>query len=107
MGAATPVGEHGRPGAAPAWLAASCGGLPPAAQGLQRAGPTFRAWASQGAPVVKNPPVRAGDSSSIPGSGRAPGEGDGSPLQYSRLENPMDEEPGGLQSTGSQRVGHN
>ena len=28
------------------------------------------------------------------------------PLQYSCLENPMDEEPGGLQSMGSQRVGH-
>ena len=30
-----------------------------------------------------------------------PGEGDGNPLQYSCLENPMDGEPGGLQSTGS------
>jgi len=34
------------------------------------------------------------------------GEGNGNPLQYSCLENPMTEEPGGLQSTGSQRVGH-
>ena len=32
----------------------------------------------------------AGDLSSIPGSGRYPGEGNGNPLQYSRLENPMD-----------------
>ena len=48
----------------------------------------------------------AEDSGSIPGSGRSPGEGHGNPLQYSCLENPMDEEPGRLQSIGSQRVGH-
>ena len=32
----------------------------------------------------------AGDPGSIPGLGRSPGEGDGYPLQYSCLENPMD-----------------
>ena len=32
----------------------------------------------------------AGDPGSIPGSGRSPGEGNGNPLQYSFLENPMD-----------------
>ena len=32
----------------------------------------------------------AGDQSSIPGSGRSPGEGNGNPRQYSCLENPMD-----------------
>ena len=32
----------------------------------------------------------AGDLGSIPGLGRSPGEGSGSPLQYSCLENPMD-----------------
>ena len=32
----------------------------------------------------------AGDLGSIPGSGRSPGEGNGNPLQYSGLENPMD-----------------
>ena len=31
----------------------------------------------------------AGDPGSIPGLGRSPGEGNGNPLQYSRLENPM------------------
>ena len=31
-----------------------------------------------------------GDLGSIPGSGRSPGEGNGNPLQYSCLENPMD-----------------
>ena len=59
--------------------------------------------------VVKNPPANAGatgDTGSIPGSGRSPGEGNGNSLQYSCLENPTAEEPGGLQSMGSQRVGH-
>ena len=43
--------------------------------------------------VVKNPLANAGDirdEGSVPGSGRAPGGGHGSPLQYSYLENPMD-----------------
>ena len=38
----------------------------------------------------KNPPANAGDEGLLPGSGRPPGEGNGSPLQYSCLENPMD-----------------
>ena len=41
---------------------------------------------------VKNPPANIGDVGLIPGSGRSPGEGDGNPLQYSCLENPMDRE---------------
>ena len=40
--------------------------------------------------MVKNPPANAGDSGSISGSGRSPEEGNGNPLQYSYLENPMD-----------------
>ena len=48
----------------------------------------------------------AGDLGSIPGLGRSPGEGNGNPLQYSCLENPMDGEPGRLQYMESQRVGH-
>ena len=40
--------------------------------------------------MVKSPPASAGDVGSIPGSGRSPGEGNGNPLQYSRLGNPMD-----------------
>ena len=47
-----------------------------------------------------------GELSSIPGLGRSPGEGNGTPLQYSYLGNPWTEEPGGLQSMGSQRVGN-
>ena len=38
----------------------------------------------------KNLPANAGDTDSIPGSGRSPGEANGNPLQYSCLENPMD-----------------
>ena len=40
--------------------------------------------------VVNNPPVNAGDTGSIPGSGRYPRGGNGNPLQYSCLENPTD-----------------
>ena len=40
--------------------------------------------------VVKNLPANPGDSGSIPGLGRSPGEGNSSPLQYSFLENPTD-----------------
>ena len=40
--------------------------------------------------VVRNLPANAGDPGSIPGSGRSPGEGNGTPLQYSCLENPME-----------------
>ena len=39
---------------------------------------------------VKASACKAGDPGSIPGSGRSPGEGNGNPLQYSCLENPMD-----------------
>ena len=40
--------------------------------------------------MVKNLLANAGDSGSIPGSARSPGVGNGNPLQYSCLENPMD-----------------
>ena len=59
--------------------------------------------------MVKNLPGNAGDVRDegwIPGLGKSPGGGHGNPLQYSSLENPMDEEPGRLQFIGSQRVGH-
>ena len=51
--------------------------------------------ASQVALVVKNPLANAGDTrdmGSIPGLGRSSGGGNGNPLQYSCLENPMDRE---------------
>ena len=59
-----------------------------------------------GGSEVKASASNAGDRGSIPGSGRSPGEGNGNPLQYYCLENPMDEKPSRLQSMGSQRVGH-
>ena len=40
--------------------------------------------------VGKSPAYNAGDPGSVPGSGRSPGEGNGNPLQYSCLKNPMD-----------------
>ena len=43
-----------------------------------------------GGSVVKNPPANAGEGSSIPVLGRSPGEGNGNPLEYSCLGNPMD-----------------
>ena len=43
-----------------------------------------------GGSIVKNLPANAGDAGSILGSERSPGEGNGSLLQYSCLENPMD-----------------
>ena len=43
-----------------------------------------------GGSVVKNPPAKTGDVGLIPGLGRSPREGNGNPLQYSCLENPMD-----------------
>ena len=43
-----------------------------------------------GGSEVKASACNAEDLGSIPGSGRSPGEGNGNPLQYSCLENPMD-----------------
>ena len=66
-------------------------------------------WASQVAPVVKNPLANAGDvrdAGLIPGLGRSPGEGNGNPLSILAWRIPWTEEPGGLQSMGLQRVGH-
>ena len=42
------------------------------------------------AQIVKVSAYNAEDPDLIPGSGRSPGEGNGDPLQYSCLENPMD-----------------
>ena len=43
-----------------------------------------------GSVVEKNLPANAGDTGVIPGLGGSPGEGNGYPLQYSCLENPID-----------------
>ena len=56
--------------------------------------------------MVKNLPAYAGDLGLIPGLGRSPGEGNGTQLQHSCLENPMDK--GAWQATvhGVAKVGH-
>ena len=56
--------------------------------------------------VVKSPPANAGDVGLISGSGRSPGEGNGNPLQYSYLENPMDRDAWQTTVYGVARVGH-
>ena len=57
--------------------------------------------------MVKDPPGSVGNTGSIPGSERAPAEGNGNPFQYSYLENPIDR---GAWKTGRlhglTRVGH-
>ena len=65
--------------------------------------------ASQVTPGVENPPANVGDVRDmglIPGLGRSPGEGLGNPLHILAWRIPWTEEPGGLQSIGSQRVGY-
>ena len=62
-------------------------------------------WDFPGGSDGKASAYNAGDPGSIPGLGRSPGEGNGNPLQYSCLENPV-EEPGRLQSMGSQKIMH-
>ena len=61
---------------------------------------------SPGGSVVNNLSANAGDVGSIPESGRSPREGNGNSLQFTCLGNPRTEEPGSLQSMGSQRIVH-
>ena len=59
--------------------------------------------------MVKNLPANVGDvrdASSIPGSGRSPGGGNGNHSSILACRIPWTEEHGGLESIGSQRVGH-
>ena len=65
-------------------------------------------WVAEGFPggsVVKNPPASTGDTGSMPGSGRSPGEGSGNPLQYSCLGNPTDR-GAWLATVFGVRIGH-
>ena len=69
----------------------------------------FQKWGFPGGSVVKNPPANAediGDAGSIPGSRRYPGVGNGNPFSTLAWKIPLTEKPGGLQSIGLQRVGH-
>ena len=52
--------------------------------------PTLNSYGFPGGSEDKASACKAGDPGSIPGLGRSPGEGNGNPLQYSSLENPMD-----------------
>ena len=66
--------------------------LPPLSIQMRRKVRPCAVWVSQVALQVKNPPANAGDvrdAGSIPGSGRSPEVGTGTPLQYSCLENVM------------------
>ena len=56
--------------------------------------------------MVKNPPANVGDVGSVSGSGGSPGEGNGNPLQYSCLGNPMYRSLAGYSPWGCKRVGH-
>ena len=47
-------------------------------------------WSFRGVSDGKESPCNAGDPGSVPGLGESPGEGNGNPLQYTCLENPMD-----------------
>ena len=60
-----------------------------------------------GGSAVKNLPANAGDTGSIPGLGRSPGEGNDYPLQYSCLGNPMDRGAWQAVAHGVTRVRHN
>ena len=60
-----------------------------------------------GGSVVKNLPANEGDMGLISGSGRSPGEGMAPYSSVLAWRVPWTEKPGGLQSMGSQRVGHN
>ena len=67
-------------------------------------------WCYKGFPGEssgKESACSTGDLALIPWSGRSPGEGNGYPLQYCCLENPMNRGASGRQSMGSQRVVHN
>ena len=60
-----------------------------------------------GGSVGKESAYNAGELGSIPGLGRSPGEGNGYPLQYSCLENPMGREAWQAIVHGVTKVGHN
>ena len=68
--------------------------------------PLQYSWASLVAQLVKNLPTKAGDAGLIPGLEEIPWEGNGNPLQYSCLGNPMDRGAWWASVHGIARVGH-
>ena len=81
-------------------LTSPCNNVWPTDSGADSTMPFYtikETWAGfPGGSAVKNPPADAGDVGLIPESGRSPGEGNGNPLQYSHVGNPMAKEPDGL-----------
>ena len=57
---------------------------------MGKKGPLTTVWGFTHGSVVKNLPANGGDAGLIPGCGTSPGEGNGNPLQYCCLENPME-----------------
>ena len=74
---------------------------------LQSRQDCIKSRASLVAQLVEKSTCNARDQGLIPGSGRSSGEENGYPLQYPCWRIPWTEQPDGLQSMGSQRVGHN
>ena len=66
---------------------------------------SIQPWGFPGGSVVNHPPANV-EASSIPGSVRCPGEGNGNPLQFSCLENPMDRRAWQATVHGVARVRH-
>ena len=73
---------------------------------VHKLGLAFAVWGFPGDSDSKESACNSGDPGLIPGSGRSPGEGNGNLLHTLALKIPWMEEPGGLQSMGSQRTGH-
>ena len=63
-------------------------------------------WGFPGGSEVKASACNVGDLGLTPGLGRSPGEGNGNPSSILAWKIPWTEEPGGLYSTGQERVGH-
>ena len=78
------------PGTGGAWWAAMYGVAESRTQLKQLSSSSSLTMGFPGGSVVKNLPANAGDTGSIPGLGRSPGEENCNPLQYSCRENPMD-----------------
>ena len=77
---------------APPWSKPLRLGAQVALRGADSVGPAFCALGFPGGSEIKASASNVGDLGSIPGLGRSLGEGNGNPLQYSCLENPMDGE---------------
>ena len=85
------------------------GGLLVSSSSWKKIGSQYTVQGFPGGARVKHLPDNAGGAGglvSIPALGGSPRGGHGNPFQYSCLQNPMEEEFGGLQSIGFQRVGH-